>query len=46
MHIGDDVRQCRAGKQLEPALGVLDHGRLGRGKEPQDQVERMHQEIP
>lgn len=45
MHVWYDVRQRRAREQLEPALRVLDRRSPGRRHQPQDQVERVHQEI-
>lgn len=43
--MGDDVRQGRAGEQLEAALGIADAGGGGRGHELQEQVEGVHEEV-
>lgn len=45
MHVRDDVGQAGAGEKLEPALGVGYARRGGRGHEPEQEVEGVHEEV-
>lgn len=45
VHIGHDVREGRAGKELEAALSVADAGRGGRSEDGEDEMEASHEEI-
>ena len=45
MHVGDDVGQGRARKELEAALSVFSAGRCGWGQDGEDEVEGAHEKV-